>query len=161
MHELFIDPVVFCEDVVKGKPLPEDHFAKTFAAGLPDWHPVKRLLTGEAQLLGTDKNVLGFLCLLSEVYEDRIRRGWENGASAPIDRAGIAAELEAFERLIPDDILYRGRASKGRLYSFRTLHVNARDAVHKLTKEFPPLRTVLMDALDRTLAKLVRAIRLS
>src|SRR5512147_2718283 len=161
MHELYIDPVVFCGDVAEGKPLPSDHLAKTFAAGLPDWHPVKRLFTGASQKLGESKNVLGFLMLFSEVYDDRIREGWKNGADAPLAPEQVAAEIEAFKRLIPDDVLYRGRSARTRAYGMRMLHANARDAVMIMTRDFPPLRTVLLDAFDRTFAKLIRAVRLS
>lgn len=164
MSELYIDPIVF--DAVEGKPLPNDHRAKRFAAGLPAWHPVRRLLTGETQWLGEIDNVLGFLQLFSEVYADRLQRADEDEAprmTAPLDQVDIPAELAAFQRLFPDDILYRGKARDGRArhYSLRTLLTNARDAIAIKTKEFPPLRTVGLDAFDRTLAKLVRAVRIS
>lgn len=161
MHELYIDPVVFCGDVLEGKPLPSDHLAKAFAEGLPDWHPVKRLFTGESQRLGANRNVFGFFRLFSEIHDDLVRQGWENGADAPLAPEDVERELAAFKRLIPDDVLYRGRAKQARAYSFRSLHANARDAVLIMTKDFPPLRTVLLDAFDRTLAKLIRAVRLS
>jgi len=161
MHELYIDPIVFCQDIVEGKPLPSDHLAKTFAAGLPDWHPVKRLFTGESQKLGESKNVIGFFRLFSEIHDERIRQGWKNGADAPLAPTDVAVELEDWKRLIPDDVLYRGRSPRSRAYSMRTLHKNAREAVLIMTREFPPLRTVLLDAFDRTFAKLVRAVRLS
>ncbi len=161
MHELFIDPIVFCEDVLEGKTLPHDHIAKTFAAGLPAWHPVKRLFTGESQMMAEHRNVFGFFRLFCEVYDDRIRAGWKNGADAPLAPDAVAAELAAFRRLIPNDVIYRGRDRRARAYSMRILHENARGAIPILTKDFPPLRAVLLDAFDRTFAKLIRAVRLS
>ncbi|MEK7545814.1 MAG: hypothetical protein AAB554_01920 [Patescibacteria group bacterium] len=162
MSELYIDPIVF--DAVEGKPLPKGHHAKMFAAGLPDAHPVKRLLTGEAQWLGDNKNVLGFLQLFCEIYEEHLRRADENGilrTMAPLDQAAMLREIAEFERLFPDDVLFRGRNSRVRRYSLRTLLQNARDGIALVTQEFPPLRTVGLDAFNRTLAKLVRAIRMS
>ena len=157
MSELYIDPIVF--DAVEGKPLPKKHRAKMFAASLWDAHPVKRLLTGETQWLGDNANVFGFLYLFSEVYEDRLRSADDSGilrAMAPLDQAAVKIEDAEFERLFPDDVLFQGRH-----YSLRLLLANAREAIEIVTREFPPLRTVGLDAFNRTLAKLVRAIRLS
>jgi len=154
MSELYIDPIVFA--AVEGKPLPLEHHAKMFAASLPDAHPVKRLLTGEAQWLGDNKNIFGFLRLFCEIHEDSLRRADDAGilrTMAPLDRTDIAEADASLGTFIPDDVLYRGRR-----YSLRTLLKNARDAVTIVTREFPPLRTVGLDALDRTFARLVRAI---
>jgi hypothetical protein len=155
MSELYIDPIVF--DAVEGKPLPKEHRAKMFAATLWDAHPVKRLLTGEAQWLGDNANVLYFFRLVCEVYEDRLRRAEDGGilrAMAPLDQAAVKIEDAEFERLFPDDVLFRGRH-----YSLRALLANAREAIEIITREFPHLRVVGLDAFNRTLAKLVRAIR--
>ena len=157
MSELYIDPKAF--GATEGKSLPKGHHAKMFAAGLPDAHPVKRLLTGEAQWLGDNANIYCFLRLISDVYEDRLQSADDKGilrSMAPLDQAALKIEEDAFARLFPDDVLYRGRH-----YSLRTLLANAREAIEIITREFPPLRAVGLDAFDRTLAKLVRAIRLS
>jgi hypothetical protein len=159
MHELYIEPIVFCRDVVDGKALPSDHLARLFAASLPGWHPVKRLFTGEAQLLGANGNVCGFFLLFNEVFGQQLEAAAAKGAyagSSGMNREEIAAAPDAFGPFLPADVIY-----KGRLYSFRILHANARDAVGILTRQMPPLRTILLDAFDRTVAKLVRAIRVS
>lgn len=162
MSELYIDPIVF--DAVEGKPLPKEHRAKVFAASLSDAHPVKRLLTGEAQWLGDSANVLYFLRLFCEIYGDRLRNADDGGilrSMAPLDQADIQIEDAEFERLFPDDVLFRGNDSRVRHYNLRALLANAREAILIVTREFPPLRTVGLDAFNRTFAKLVRAVRLS
>lgn len=157
MSESHIDPIV--SGAAKRGVLPDGHHAKAFVAGLPDAHPVRRLFCGEAQWLGDNKNVYGFLRLFSEVYEDCLRRADENGilrSMAPLDLAAIKIEDAEFEHLFPDDILYRGCP-----YKLRTLLKNAREAIAVVTREFPPLRTVGLDAFNRTFARLVRAVRMS
>lgn len=157
MSELFIDPIVF--DAVEGRPLPGDHRAKRFADGLPEGHPIKRLFAGESQWLGDDKNVYGFLRLFHEIYEDRLTSDAAlrhyRAAPPPLPH-DVANAADALERDFPHDVIYRGRR-----YCLLTLLANAREAIEVRTREMPPLRAIGLDAFHRTLARLVRAVRLS
>ena len=54
------------------KALHEGHHAQAYAADLPDWHPVRRLLTGSSQWVGEQKPVYVFLRMLCMIYDDFI-----------------------------------------------------------------------------------------
>src|SRR5689334_3198266 len=70
MQKESIDPIVL--GAIEGKLLPADHGARQYAASLPPWHPVRRLLSGSSQWLGQSKAVYNFLWLFCAVYDDYI-----------------------------------------------------------------------------------------
>jgi hypothetical protein len=139
----YIDPIVV--DAVAGKPLPEGHEARRYTSDMPSWHPVRRLLTGESQWLGQNQAVYAFLRLFCEIYADYI---WPPDGGPDID-----APAE-FLRLCPDDVLFYGRR-----YKLHRLYANARSSIESMTSGFPPIRTIGLDAFDRTFLDLVRAVR--
>jgi len=139
----YIDPIVV--GAVEGKPLPEGHKARQYAASLPHWHPVRRLLTGESQWLGLNDAAFSFLQLFCEVYGDYI---WPSSKGPEID-----APAE-FRRLCPNDVLFYGRR-----YRLHRLYANARSSIESMTAGFPPIRVIGLDAFDRTFRDLVRAVR--
>lgn len=150
----YIDPIVV--DAVEGKRLPDGHRAKSYAIRLPAWHPVRELFTGPSQWLGQIGAVYCLLKVFSEVYADYLLVAGQEGllqAAAPPD---CEAERAAFERIIPNDVLYRGHA-----YKFRRLRNIARASIETMTAGFPPIRTVALADFDNAFAKLVRAVRWS
>jgi len=138
-----IDPIVV--DAVEGKPLPEGHHARAYIAELPDWHPVRKLFTGEAQWLGQCDAVYGFLRLLCDVYDDFI---WKPSDSDP--QVDPRAE---FLRAFPDDVIIDGHRHR-----LHRLYGKARAAIEAATDGFPPMRTIGLDAFDRTFSALIRSI---
>ena len=144
MPELHIDPII--SDAVEGKPLPKGHQARTFAADLPEWHPVHRMLTGESQWLGRIDAVYAFFRLFCEVYDDFI---WPPSETTP--QVDAATE---FRRMFPNDVVYDGNR-----YRMHDLHAKARAAIETTSEGFPPMRTLGLDAFDRAFAQLVRSIR--
>lgn len=142
-----------------GQPLPDDHPAKKFAADLPDNHPVKTLFTGKEQWLGDSKYVLGFLRLFCLVYQAYIQKTCNNStvrAITQLDSADMRFELAEFERLFPNDVVFRGRKLR-----LRTILREARDSIADLTTDSLGLRAAGESAFDLTLARLVRTVRLS
>jgi hypothetical protein len=139
-----IDPIVV--DAVEGKPLPKGHRASAFAAELPPWHPVKLLFNGEAQWLGQCKAVYDFLRLFCLVYDDFI---WRPSATDP----AVDAHAE-FLRIFPNDVVFMGQR-----FRMHGMYAEARNAIEAVTDCFPPMRTIGLDAFDRTFSALVRSIK--
>ena len=137
-----IDSIVV--DFLEGRPLSEGHHAKVFAAGLPAWHPVRRLFSGESQWLGRNDAVYLVLRLFCELYGDRVR---------PSDGGEVLDASAEFLRVIPNDVLYRGRR-----YKIHRLHARTRRSIEAASAGSPTVRAAALEAFDRTLALLVRAV---
>jgi hypothetical protein len=128
------------------KALPLGHHARAHAAELPEWHPVRRLFTGESQWLGENQAVYVFLRMFCLVYDDYI---WPPAADAP----SIDARAE-FLRIFPNHVIFRGKRSK-----MHDLHAKARDSIEAATEESPSKRASGLAAFDRAFSDLVRAIK--
>ncbi len=155
MHTSFIDQDAF--ENLNVAPLQESEPARRYAERLASCHPVRRLLTGEAQWLGRNKAVYVFLRLFSDMYAQYFRRANDNGhlrTMAPLDQAAILRERDEFFRLFPRDVIYRGERED----LFRW-YIRASTAVDEAYAHTPTIHSAACAAFDTTVALLVRAVR--
>lgn len=155
MHTSFVDQDAF-EDL-NVAPLEESEPARRYAERLASCHPVRRLLTGEAQWLGRNKAVYIFLRLFSDTYAQYFRRASVGGhlrTMAPLDQAAILRERDEFFRLFPRDVIYRGERED--LYRW---YIRAGAAVDDAYGHIPIIHSAACAAFDTTFALLVRTVR--
>jgi hypothetical protein len=155
------DREAFCQDVKDGKPLPPDHRAKTYAAGLPDRHPVKNLLNSESQRVVAHDSVYAFLSLFSDTYADRIERALADPSFRLLPPPFLARDLEREEEALRTRIVRDVIGDDGRRHRMLRLHADARHAIARMTHGHPVQYAQLLSAFDRTVAALVRAVRLA
>src|SRR5687767_1401785 len=120
-----IDQIV--AETAGNKALSLGHHARAYAADLPDWHPVRRLFTGDSQWLGENQAVYVFLRMFCLVYDDYI---WPPSA----DQSSTDVRAE-FLRIFPNDVVFRGRRSK-----MHDLHAKARTSIESATEIAPSKR---------------------
>lgn len=128
-----------------------------FAVGLQEGHVVRSLLVGDARWLEESKHVVGFIRLFCWIYQSYLMRAdWAACSTMPIDPEEVRLEHDEFERLFPDDVIFRGHR-----YRLRRLLKQARASIAVMAGGSAHLQASGERSFDLVFARLVRTVRLS
>ncbi len=157
MSELSIDSDA--RRVLGRAPVPNTEIiAKKYAEGLPAWHPVRQLFSGETAWMRRSRWIYVCLRLLSDVHAEDLLRAEKIGffrSAAATDAAGFGEPPDTFMRAV----LFQDIIFEGRLQHLANWHYNARLTAESVSRQGEKMHAIALEAFDRTVSLLLRAIR--